>query len=83
MPLLTGTTKKSKKISCNVFVDKLLFEEVSAYCRWAGISRPSEFIVQAIHYVLKNDKDWRKVYAHQPVQQDAVLSHEEGLRSRG
>ncbi len=62
MPLLTATEKKSKKIALTVLLDSALFEEVKAYCTWANLNKPREFAAQAIRYVLKNDKEWRKVW---------------------
>ncbi len=62
MPLLTATDKKSKKIALTILLESTLFEEVKAYCTWANLNKPREFAAQAIRYVLKNDKEWRKTW---------------------
>ncbi len=62
MPLLTATDKKTKKIALTILLESTLFDEVKAYCTWANLSKPKEFAAQAIRYVLKNDKDWRKTW---------------------
>lgn len=62
MPLLTATDKKSKKIALTILLESTLFEEIKAYASWANLNKPKEFAAQAIRYVLKNDKEWRKIW---------------------
>jgi len=60
MALLSSTQQKSKRITLTLSIQESLLKEIKAYCAWAGIDRPTEFIIQSIDYVLKNDKEWRK-----------------------
>ncbi len=68
MALLSSTHQKSKRMTLTVSIHESLLTEVRAYCSWAGIQRPGEFIVQSIDYILKNDKEWRKVMSQQSLQ---------------
>lgn len=68
MALLSSTQQKSKRMTLTVSIQKSLLDEIKAYCQWAGISRPSEFFIQSMDYILKNDKEWRKVLAQQSAQ---------------
>ncbi len=76
MPLLTATDKKSKKIALTVLLDSVLLEEVKSYCTWANLNKPREFAVQAIRYVLKNDKEWRKVWMQSQQKNMTNLPHD-------
>lgn len=64
MPLLKTTCAKSKKVSLHVLVEENLLSEIKAYCDWANMRKPTEFVIQAAHYVLQNDKEWRKANKH-------------------
>ncbi len=66
MALLNPTQKKSKKTSIIVTVDQSRMEEIKTYCTWAHIDRLSNFMLQAADYILKNDKEWRKI-THQKI----------------
>lgn len=61
MPLLDASTNKRAKKSMTVFLDENLLTEVNSYCQWRHIKSIKEFAVKSMQYVLKNDKDWRKV----------------------
>ncbi len=61
MALLISTRQKSKRLTLTVSIHESLLSEIKAYCQWAGIQRPGEFIIQSVDYILKNDKEWRKV----------------------
>lgn len=65
MPLLNSTQLKSNRISVTISLNENLLNEVKAYCEWAGIERTGEFFIQAVDYILKNDKEWRKVSTQQ------------------
>jgi len=41
-------------------MNESLLNEIKAYCEWANIHKPTDFFIQAIDYILKNDKEWRK-----------------------
>ena len=69
MALLSSTQQKFKRVPLTVSISESLLKEIKGYCGWAGINRPTEFFIQAMDYILKNDKEGRKVWAQQLNQQ--------------
>lgn len=65
MPLLNSTQHKFNRTTVTISLSENLLNEVKAYCQWAGIERTGEFFIQAVDYILKNDKEWRKVSTQQ------------------
>ena len=56
MPLLKPSNDQDK---LSISLDKELIEEIIAYCQWANIRKPDEFVEQAALLVLRKDKDWK------------------------
>ena len=59
MSLLQPTDKKTKE-QVRLNLDKEILDKVRAYCDWADFKSKEDFIEQAIEFVLKKDRDWRK-----------------------
>jgi len=62
MPLLDASEGISKKTAITVFLGDDIIAEIKAYRTWRNIKTQGEFVTKAIQYVLKNDKDWRKIW---------------------
>jgi len=78
MPLLSSTQQKSKRITVTISLNENLLNEVKAYCQWAGIDRYGEFFTQSVDYILKNDKEWRKIYSLQHQKNSDVTPSDDG-----
>jgi hypothetical protein len=60
MPIITPTHAKAyEKIRIQVPSD--LLEEVRTYCKEFSISEVEDFFNEAAKFILKTDKDWRKI----------------------
>jgi hypothetical protein len=60
MPIITPNQAKSlEKIRIQIPLD--LLEEVKNYCKEFSISEIEDFFNEAAKYVLKTDKDWKKI----------------------
>ena len=60
MPIITSNQAKNlEKIRIQVPSD--LLEEVKNYCKEFSISEIENFFNEAAKYVLKTDKDWKKI----------------------
>jgi len=70
MPLLDQSTGKMIKKTVTISLEENLLIEANAYCQWRQINSIKEFAVKSMQYVLKNDKDWRKVVL--PSSQDNI-----------
>lgn len=61
MALLNASKNKSKRIPVTIILEEQLLNEINSYCQWAEINHRSEFFLQAIHFILRNDKDWKRI----------------------
>ncbi|MFC4892261.1 hypothetical protein ACFPDQ_04280 [Pseudofrancisella aestuarii] len=59
MPLITGKNKE-EKIPLRIRLRESVFDEVTAYMKWAKIKYKDHFIEEACRYVLSLDKNWQK-----------------------
>tara|TARA_B100001996_G_scaffold150309_1_gene114407 strand:- start:492 stop:731 length:240 start_codon:yes stop_codon:yes gene_type:complete len=63
MPLLTPTEQSNEAVTLQL--NAAVWEKINAYCDWAKFERREEFIEQAIEFVLKKDREWKKYQAAQ------------------
>lgn len=60
MPIIApNQTKNLEKI--RIQVPSVLLDEIKSYCKEFSISEMEDFFNEAAKYVLKNDRDWKKI----------------------
>jgi len=47
-----------KKTQFRIRINEAVYDEVTAYCEWAGVRYRDFFIEQACRYILTNDQEW-------------------------
>ena len=62
--LITNETENEKKLQFRVRMNSKTYDEIMAYCEWAGISYRDFFIEQACEYIFKNDVQWKEKKEH-------------------
>lgn len=58
MPLIKAVDDTTVNIKAKI--PKSLNTEIEQYMKWVGLANVNHFIEQAVEYVLKNNKDWKK-----------------------
>ncbi|CAM4430451.1 MAG: hypothetical protein LEGION0398_MBIBDBAK_01343 [Legionellaceae bacterium] len=61
MSLLKSPLIKIKKTPVRLTLTQDIYDEIKAYCDWAGIKKIEEFIEEAAKFVFTKDNEWKKI----------------------
>ena len=71
MPIISPLPKQDKKV-IRGRIPAELEEQLCSYMSWVGVKKMDDFLEQAIEFVLKSDRDWRKVRKEKEKQNSKV-----------
>lgn len=63
--LITKEPGAEKKTQFRIRMNNTTYDEITAYCQWAGIRFKDYFIEQACRYIFSNDEQWKKFKEHE------------------
>jgi len=61
--LISREPATEKKTQFRIRMNESVYDEITAYCEWAGIRYRDFFIEHACRYIFSNDEDWKKFKA--------------------
>ena len=59
MPIIAPTLQSNKKM-IRGRISAELEKQLQEYMSWAGVKKMDDFLEQAIQFVLKSDREWKK-----------------------
>lgn len=57
--LITKEPGAEKKIQFRIRMNEPIYNEITAYCEWAGIRFRDYFIEQACKHIFAHDEEWK------------------------